>query len=181
MLNGGALDGSTLAVTSEAVHHDDHQPEDHHPIEQSDKPRAGIAAEYLAKGYKLSDDILQKAIDLDKTHGISSRFLNYMRSIDKTLGARMAGPQQTVSAKVQATVEQAGQQARAMDQQRGYSKVANDYYSKAIASPWGQQVKTFYTQTAKHVMDIHEEARRIREEEKRASPTTTTAPASQPE
>jgi len=49
-----------------------------------------------------------------------------MRSLDKTLGERMAGPQQTVSGKLQATVEQASQQARAMDEQRGYSKVATD-------------------------------------------------------
>lgn len=49
-----------------------------------------------------------------------------MRSFDKTLGERMAGPQQTVSGKLQATVEQASQQARTMDQQRGYSKAATD-------------------------------------------------------
>jgi len=49
-----------------------------------------------------------------------------MRSLDKALGERMAGPQQTASAKLQATVEQASQQARTVDQQKGYSKAAND-------------------------------------------------------
>jgi hypothetical protein len=68
MLNGGSLDGSSLAVTSDVVHED----EEHQPTpgiyEQSDKPRAGIVAEYLAKGYKLSDQILERAIEMDSTY-----------------------------------------------------------------------------------------------------------------
>lgn len=39
-----------------------------------------------------------------------------------------------------------------------YSK---QYYSKAISSPFGQKVFSFYTSTTKQVRDIHEEARRI--------------------
>lgn len=73
---------------SENVHPDEEDSEaTHHvpgaPLDQSDKPRAGsehapvsfigcktnlcclVAAEYLAKGYKLSDGILQQAIHLD--------------------------------------------------------------------------------------------------------------------
>ena len=95
MLNGGTLDGAHLTITSdqaaeakeEGAHHGEH-------IDQSDKPRAGsecslpsprlergrstrswqqVAAEYLAKGYTLSDQILQRAIELDKQHGISNK------------------------------------------------------------------------------------------------------------
>lgn len=74
---------------SDVVHPDEEDSEANHatgaPLEQSDKPRAGskhppvsfnlqvakptcdrlVAAEYLAKGYKLSDNILQRAIHLD--------------------------------------------------------------------------------------------------------------------
>lgn len=65
--SGGALDGSNLVVSSNEVHPDHDEPAptasgsgaDHH-IHQEDKPRSGIAAEYLAKGYVLSDGILQK-------------------------------------------------------------------------------------------------------------------------
>jgi len=35
------------------------------------------------------------------------------------------------------------------------------YLQKALASPIGQRVKTFYTDTSKQVQDIHEEARRL--------------------
>lgn len=67
---GGALDGSNLVVSSESVHPDiDETPiasgSGEHHINQEDKPRSGIAAEYLAKGYVLSDNILERAIEMD--------------------------------------------------------------------------------------------------------------------
>ncbi|KAF8158240.1 hypothetical protein B0H34DRAFT_707982 [Crassisporium funariophilum] len=174
MLNGGALDGSTLSVSSDVVHQDD----DHHPAtqgvpyEQSDKPRAGIAAEYLAKGYTLSDHILERAIDMDNKQGISKRFLSYFNTLDKTVGERALGPDQTISAKVATTVDNATQQAKSIDEQKGYSKIAQDYYTKAMSSPLGQKVWSFYTNTSKQVQDIHEEARRIADQEKQKAGST---------
>ncbi|CAA7261442.1 unnamed protein product [Cyclocybe aegerita] len=180
MLNGGALDGANLAVTSDVVHQD----EDHHPtatgerhIEQSDKPRAGIAAEYLAKGYVLSEQILHRAIEIDTKQGISKRFLDYFHSLDKSVGERALGHDQTISSKVQATVDHATQQARAVDEQKGYTKVAHDYYTKALASPFGQKVASFYTDTTKQIRDIHEEARRIADQEKAKHEQASTPPA----
>ncbi|KIP03352.1 hypothetical protein PHLGIDRAFT_110974 [Phlebiopsis gigantea 11061_1 CR5-6] len=163
MLNGGTLDGAHLSVTSPKEHPDE---EVHHdgPIDQSDKPRAGIAAEYLAKGYKLSDNILQRAIELDNQKGISSRFLTYIQSLDTTLGQKALGPDQKISAAVGTKLAQAHERARSIDQQNGISTKAGDYYSRALSSPWGLKVKAFYTSTSKQVLDIHEEARRIASE-----------------
>jgi hypothetical protein len=183
MLNGGALDGNHLSVTSDTVHLDEDKAHHDHPIDQSDKPRAGIAAEMLAKGYKLGDDILHRAIDIDKKQGISQRFLSYFHSLDKTIGEKALGPEKTVSGKVQETVSSASQQARSIDEQKGISKVANDYYTMAISSPFGQRVKAFYTEASKQVVDIHEEARRIADQEKakQAEAATATGSAAQPE
>jgi RNA recognition motif-containing protein len=168
MLDGGALDGSTLSVKSDVVHQDDHQPphpHEHH-IEQSDKPRCGIAAEYLAKGYSLSDHVLTRAIEIDNTQGISKRFLNYFQSLDKSVGHRTIGRGQTISGQFQASLDAATQHARGLDAQGGYSKSVHEYYSKAITSPLGQQVRNFYTSTSKQILDIHEEASRIASQQK---------------
>jgi LPS O-antigen subunit length determinant protein (WzzB/FepE family) len=43
------------------------------------------------------------------------------------------------------------------------------YYAKALASPIGQKVYAFYTSTQKQVLDIHEEAKRIKEEKEKAA------------
>ncbi|PPR00451.1 hypothetical protein CVT24_004512 [Panaeolus cyanescens] len=180
MLNGGALDGATLAVTSDVVHQDDHATDDSPHIEQSDKPRSGIAAEYLAKGYVLSDHILEKAIDMDKKQGISKRFLDYITTLDKKIGDKALGPEQTISGKLQTTVEDATQRARAIDEQKGFTKLASDYYARALSSPFGQKVAAFYTDTSKQIQDIHEEARRIADQEKKAATESTSAPAAQP-
>ncbi|KAL0576218.1 hypothetical protein V5O48_005754 [Marasmius crinis-equi] len=162
MLNGGTLDGATLTVTSDVQHEDEpHKDDNTEPISQSDKPRAGIAAEYLAKGYTLSDAVLKRAIELDTQRGISQRFLSYIQGLDSSLGARALGPEKTISGKIQETVAGATQQAQTIDQQRGISKTATDYYSRALSSPMGQRVRDFYTSTSKQVFDIHEEAKRI--------------------
>jgi len=174
MLNGGTLDGSNITVTSELEHADDHSSStpDSHPIDQTDKPRAGIAAEYLARGYKLSDSILQRAIEIDQKQGISARFLDYIKKLDSGVGSKALGPDQTISAKVTDTI-------KSVDEQRGISKSATDYYSKAINSPLGQRVFAFYSTTSKQVLDIHEEARRIADQHK-PSPATPAEPSSAP-
>ncbi|KAI0051061.1 hypothetical protein FA95DRAFT_1554874 [Auriscalpium vulgare] len=180
MLNGGNLDGAHLDVHSDTVHPDEeeqpHTPG--HPIDQSDKPRAGIAAEYLAKGYVLSDGILQRAIQLDNEKGISKRFLGYFQSLDTTVGSKALGPDQTISGKVTAALQSATQQARAVDEQKGISKGANDYYTRALSSSWGQRVRAFYTDTSKQVLDIHEEARRIAATQKGAQTQEASGSAS---
>lgn len=71
MLNGGTLDGATIHVASEDEDETMERRQsfggagDTH-YEQHDKPRAGIVAELLAKGYVLSEQILHKAIDIDQ-------------------------------------------------------------------------------------------------------------------
>ncbi|KAF8742295.1 hypothetical protein AX14_005465 [Amanita brunnescens Koide BX004] len=177
LLNGGHLDDATLQVTADnpppEEEEEEEKPKAHketqHP-HQHEKPRAGIAAEYLASGYGLADHTIQRMIDFDAKQGISKRFLNYMQTLDAKVGEQALGPQQTVSGKLQATVQSAREQAIAIDQQKGISKVANDYYARAITSPWGQKVKTFYTTTAKQIQDIHEEARRIADQHKAGQP-----------
>ncbi|KAF5391008.1 hypothetical protein D9757_004063 [Collybiopsis confluens] len=180
MLNGGALDGSTLTVTSDTVHPDEDEEskdEHHEHIDQTDKPRAGIAAEYLSRGYTLSDSILQRAIEMDNQKGISKKFLSYFNSLDSTIGSKALGPDQTVTGKLQETLSTATQQAKSIDEQKGVSKTAHEYYTKALGSSFGKQVFSFYTTTSKKVIDIHEEAKRIQHANK---PAGAPAPASVP-
>ncbi|KAI0930748.1 hypothetical protein AcV7_004848 [Taiwanofungus camphoratus] len=137
-----------------------------------------VAAEYIARGYELSDHVLRRAIEMDQKHGISTRFIAYMQSLDTKLGEKALGPEKTISGKVQETLTNAHQQARTIDEQKGYSKQATDYYARALSSPLGQKVKAFYTTTSKQILDIHEEARRIAATHKAShgsAPTATSA------
>jgi len=117
-------------------------------ISQEEKPRSRIIAEYLAHGYVIGDQATQRAIDLDQKHGVSSKFLQTLHSIDQ---------------KYKAT-----EKARAVDQSYGVSQKAsslfsglNSFYEKAAGTETGQKVVNFYTQTSRQVQDIHAEARRL--------------------
>ena len=107
-----------------------------------------VAAEYLSKGYILSDHILERAIEIDSEsalsnhrcryiiddngkkkidqQGISKRFLSYFHNLNKSVGEHTLGPDQTVSGKLQTTVDKAVQQARTVDEEKGYLKAFHD-------------------------------------------------------
>ncbi|KAI9673493.1 MAG: hypothetical protein M1817_002956 [Caeruleum heppii] len=117
-------------------------------LEQEDKPRSRIVAEYLAHGYSIGDQAIQRAIELDKKHGISNRFTAALANFDS---------------KFKAT-----DKAKSMDASYGLTDKANagwrglhSYFEKALGTPSGQKVIGIYTQSEKQVMDIHAEARRL--------------------
>lgn len=122
-------------------------------IQQEDKPRSRILAEYMAHGYAIGDKTLHRAIELDKQHGFSSRFTSALHNFDNKLKAtdraKSADAAYGVSDRVKAAL--GGLQS---------------YFEKALDTPTGQRVRAFYTQTEKQVMDIHNEARRLAELQK---------------
>ena len=56
-------------------------------LSQEDKPRSRILAEYLAHGYVLSDNVVQRALQMDQQHGVSNRFVNTLSQYDQKLKA----------------------------------------------------------------------------------------------
>lgn len=121
---------------------------DEHDISQEDKPRSRIVAEYLAHGYVISDTAIQRAIALDNKHGVSNRFTDALAQFD---------------AKYKAT-----DRAKGLDQSYGITDKAtagwrgiNSYFEKAMGTPTGQKLASFYTQSDKQVRDIYAEARRL--------------------
>lgn len=58
--------------------------------------------------------------------GISKRFLDYIHSIDSTLGQKALGPDQTISGKVQSSVSGGISQARSFNEQKGVTKKVGD-------------------------------------------------------
>lgn len=117
-------------------------------ITQEEKPRARILAEYLAQGYVVGDAAIQRSIELDNTHGVSSRFLNTLQSLDAKYHA--------------------SDRAKATDQTYGISQRANSlwsglnsYFEAAANTPTGQKIVQFYSDGQKQVQEVHAEARRL--------------------
>lgn len=121
---------------------------DENDVAQEDKPRGRIIAEYLAHGYTISDKAIEKALDLDKQHGVSNRFTTVLRSFDD---------------KYKAT-----EKAVAVDEKYAISQKAGagwrgltSYFDKALGTPTGQKLRQFYEQGNKQVIDVHNEARHL--------------------
>jgi RNA recognition motif-containing protein len=117
-------------------------------ITQEEKPRSRIVAEYLSHGYLIGDVGIQRAIDLDHKHGISTKFIQTLQNLDE---------------RVKAT-----DKAKAMDQSynvtprvQSFFSNLNSFYEKAAGTPTGKKVVDFYTQSSRQVQDIHREARRL--------------------
>lgn len=63
---GGAQESLDITGASGAKDGDDE-------LDQESKPRARIIAEYLAQGYAISDNIIEKALAIDQQHGVSTK------------------------------------------------------------------------------------------------------------
>jgi len=122
--------------------------DEEHNVEQEDKPRSRIIAEYLAHGYVISDKIIERALALDQQHGVSSRFTKSLTDFDS---------------KYKAT-----EKTKAMDDKYGVTKSAastwnslSSYFDSALNNPTGHRLRKFYEQGNKQVVDVHNEARHL--------------------
>jgi len=129
------------ATTSAAQAAEDH-------IAQEDKPRSRIVAEYLAHGYTLSDNVIQKAITLDSKHGFSNRFTSVLQNFDSKY--KVTDKSKEVDSKFQVS-------NKAINAWGGI----NSYFEKAMGTPTGQKLRDFYVVGEQQVTDVHNEARRL--------------------
>lgn len=119
-------------------------------IQQEDKPRSRILAEYIAHGYVIGDKTIQRAIELDQKHGLYQRFTTALQNFDNKLKATDRA--KTVDASYGVT-----------DKAKGGWRGMQSYFEKVLGTATGQRLVAFYTSTEKQVMDIHNEARRLAE------------------
>jgi len=162
---------ATGSSEDDGSHYTTNAERDSDEITQEEKPRSRILAEYLAHGYVVGNSTIERAIALDQQHGVSSRFLNTLQSLDQ---------------KYHAT-----DKAKSVDQSYGVTQKTSSllsgltsYYEKAAGTPTGQKLVNFYTQTQKQVLDIHNEAARLAElkkQEAKGSEKSTSATSATPE
>lgn len=154
LLNNTKLGPNQISVTHEGSGEDSgpttNADRDSDEITQEEKPRSRIFAEYLAHGYVVGDAALQRAIELDSKHGVSTRFVSTLQGLD--------------------TKYHATDRAKTADQSYGITQRAgtlwgglNSYFEKATNTPTGKKLVGFYTEGSRQVQDIHTEARRLAE------------------
>jgi hypothetical protein len=126
-----------------------------HHIEQEEKPRGRIFAEYLAHGYTISDKAIEKALAIDQQHGVSNRFTTTLQQFDQKFQATQ---------KAQAVDTKLGLTSKALAGWRGL----NSYFDHAANTPTGQKLRQFYDAGNKTVLDVHNEARHLADLKKKS-------------
>ncbi|KAF2280185.1 uncharacterized protein EI97DRAFT_429946 [Westerdykella ornata] len=117
-------------------------------LEQEEKPRSRIIAEYLAQGYAISDKAIEKALAIDKEHGVSARFQQVLLNLDEKFHAKE---------RAQALDTKLGVLEKVQAGWRGLSS----YFDRAAETPTGQKLRRFYETSEKTVVDVHNEARHL--------------------
>lgn len=103
-------------------------------ITQEEKPRARIIAEYLAHGYVVGDAAIQRAIELDHQHGVTTRFFNKLNELD---------------GKYHAT-----DRAKATDESYGITQRASTFSTTVFTSLGSYFEKATNTATGKKLVDF---------------------------
>lgn len=110
------------------MHGDAH---DHDDIPQEAKPRTAIVAEYLASGYVLSEPIINRAVAFDQKHGISSRFLEFFRTLTEQTKQKSA----EIDAQTQIS-QKAGQAYAQADEKAGVTEKAKSAFAIGKSCAW---------------------------------------------
>ncbi|GEQ68069.1 hypothetical protein JCM33374_g1735 [Metschnikowia sp. JCM 33374] len=143
-------------------------------ISQEEKPKSAILAQLLASGYKVSDDLIDKAIKFDGEKGISSKFKSFLTGLDSKY-LHTQDPESAAGKNLNKAQNQLSSLTSSV-QNSSYSQKLQHYFEKASSSPYGAKVHDFYKQVSKEVADVHKEATRLLEIKKsNASKTTSVA------
>ncbi|RLV91697.1 Protein vip1 [Spathaspora sp. JA1] len=122
-------------------------------VPQEEKPKYAIMAQLLSEGYLLSDKIIAKAIEVDKQRGISTQFRDFVVDLDKKY-VHFHDPESTASKNLKL----------AQDQAQGlYESKLKHYLVAAANHPLGVKIHDFYKGVSSDVLDVHAEAKRLKE------------------
>lgn len=130
-------------------------------ISQEEKPKLAILAQLLASGYKVSDDLIDKAIKFDGQKGISTKFKSFLADLD-TKYLHTQDPESTAAKSLNKALSQLSSLTNLV-QKSTYLQKLQHYFEKASSNPYGAKVHDFYKQVSKEVTDVHKEATRLLE------------------
>lgn len=125
------------------------------PFAQHEKPMRRILAEYLAHGYHIADQIIERGMEYDSREGFTTAFREGLADCDK----KFAEWDQK---------HHANDKVREIDEKHHLTRRATEtwnsaqsYFEKALGTKTGQKLRKFYEENAKEIKDVHDEARRL--------------------
>lgn len=137
------------------------------PITQEQKPKSRIAAEYLANGYVLSDNLIQKAVQFDQKHGVSDRFRSFFKGIDDKYHIQAKGQEMNEKFQIDKKLNEG-------------KKTLDSYLEKFKNDKYGAKINSVYTGVATDVSQVHQQARKIAAEKEGKTAPASASPVVDP-
>ncbi|CDK28927.1 unnamed protein product [Kuraishia capsulata CBS 1993] len=191
LLNGAELGGNAIKVESEEpaksseAHLEQFAPpprapppgyseadpkhEDGSDVPQELKPKAAILAQYLSSGYVVSDNIVNKAVEFDQKHGLTTGFKNFLSGLDGKYHIQEKNSQLYADADSKLK----------LDDKLSKGKTALEtYVDKFKNDKYGSRVHDFYQGIVTDTKQVHEEAKRLADLKKESPSASASASAS---
>ncbi|KAF9290097.1 hypothetical protein BGZ68_007933 [Mortierella alpina] len=172
MLTNAMIVDSTITVKpyfEESADAEDHSA-------QENKPKVTILAEILAAGYVLTDNIIEKGLEVDSKYGFYGKIQAYVEAAKNQA--------KTLDEKYQVTAKATEIDHKYHVQDRVNAAVGQgiDYSNQALHTTPGQRVVGVASQVKEQIAAVHYEARRIADEKKAkaAQASTSTAEGDKP-
>lgn len=145
------------------------------PLRQEEKPKASVVSEILAAGYGISEQIIERAKDLDTKYQVTGRF---QTALNQAKGAALAIDEKyKIHENIQSTAKSLDTKFHVSEKAQMVEQTAKSLAEQALATPTGQRVASVVTQAQTKVQQVHGEARHIADEKKQAKSPVTAAPA----
>ncbi|KAI8092759.1 uncharacterized protein BX664DRAFT_328066 [Halteromyces radiatus] len=122
---------------------------------QEAKPKARIAAEILANGYMLQDQIVSKGLEYDGKYNVTSRltgYLNYFQNNVKQFDEKY---------RIWDKAAEIDQKYKIQEKVQNAAQTAQTQLQGALQTPTGQKVNDFANQTFNQIAAVHYEAKKI--------------------
>lgn len=157
--SSGAVPGDHKVQNSDRRAAEEADAEDNGDILQEEKPKLAVLAQLLASGYKVSDQLIAKAIDFDKKQGISASFLAFINDLDARY-IHSKDPESVASKNLEKANVALGDLTSKLTTFANLRDVQN-YIDKAAATRSGLRIHRFYKDVTKEIQDVHAEANRL--------------------
>ncbi|KAF7725383.1 hypothetical protein EC973_009651 [Apophysomyces ossiformis] len=142
---------------------------------QEAKPKSRIAAEILASGYVLQDQIVAKGLEYDKQYNVSSRLGDYFSAIQSNV------KQFDDKYRIWNKAIEIDQKFGIQEKVQSAALTAQTTAQSVLQSPTGQKVHEFANHTLSQIASVHYEAKRIQTEKALdGAPSTDIAPSLEP-
>lgn len=123
--------------------------------EQESKPKSRIAAEILANGYILQDQVVAKGLEYDNKYNVSSRLTGFLSTLQNNV------KQIDAKYRIWDKVENIDQKYKIQEKVQNAAQNAQTRAQAALQTPTGQKVQDFAQQTLTQIAAVHYEAKKI--------------------